>query len=139
MDLERRVVSSARELRSQGGKNTLTGYAAVFNSMSEDPGGFREIIKPGAFDASLASGANVMARAHHDTTQLLGTSAGGTLRLSVGGRGLRYEVDVPGTTAGRDTLELVRRGDIARSSFALYRRAGIPGVPRRMAASCASS
>jgi HK97 family phage prohead protease len=120
MDLERRVISSTIELRSGGGGSTLIGYAAVFNSLSGDLGGFREVIKPGAFDRSLASGTNVMARAEHDSKLLLGTTAARTLRLSVDGRGLRYEVDVPDTTAGRDVLTLVRRGDLAKSSFAFY-------------------
>jgi HK97 family phage prohead protease len=138
MDLERLVVSSALELRSQGGRNTLTGYAAVFNSMSEDLGGFREISKPGAFDASLASGANVMARAHrHDAA--LGHHRGRHAAVVRGRARPALRGGCPRHQAGRDTLELVRRGDIAKSSFALYRRAGIPGVPRRMAASSASS
>jgi HK97 family phage prohead protease len=61
-----------------------------------------------------------MARAHHDTTQLLGTTAAGTLRLSTDSRGLWYEVDIPNTTAGRDVLALVERGDMSKSSFAFF-------------------
>ena len=48
------------ELRSEAdGKITLRGYAAVFNSLSQDLGGFVEIIRPGAFTRTLASGADV--------------------------------------------------------------------------------
>jgi hypothetical protein len=36
-------------------KTTVEGYAAVYNSYSQDLGGFTEIIRPGAFDRCLAS------------------------------------------------------------------------------------
>ena len=42
------------------------------------------------------------------------------LRLWTDQRGLGYEIDVPDTTAGRDILEYVRRGDVRHSSFAFY-------------------
>jgi HK97 family phage prohead protease len=45
------------------------------------------------------------------------------VRLSVDPKGLRYEIDVPNTTAGRDTMEYVKRGDIHESSFAFVTRA----------------
>ena len=56
---ERRFV--AKQLRQKTGsdKPTISGYAAVFNSMSEDLGGFVEVIRPGAFKRSLAEGADV--------------------------------------------------------------------------------
>jgi uncharacterized protein len=118
MDIERRI-SGRVEIRSKaGGGAVLSGYAAVFNSLSEDLGGFRELIKPGAFDRSLSVGHNVVARAEHDSRLLLGSTAARTLRLSADSRGLHYEVDVPDTQAGRDVLTLVRRGDLAKSSFA---------------------
>ncbi len=52
---ERRV---AVELRAGGDQKSprLVGHAAVFNSQSQDLGGFVEIIRPGAFTRSLASG-----------------------------------------------------------------------------------
>jgi phage head maturation protease len=43
----------------------LMGYAATFDSISEDLGGFREIIRPGAFDATLADKPDVSARIQH--------------------------------------------------------------------------
>jgi HK97 family phage prohead protease len=86
--------------------------------MSEDLGGYREIIRPGAFDKALAAGGNVIARTHHDSAHVLGTTKGGTLKVWADERGLAYEVDVPDTGPGRDTLELVKRGDITQSSFA---------------------
>ena len=50
--IERRVLRGA-ELRAAGGRR-IVGYAAVFNSLSEDLGGFREIILPGTFDRAIS-------------------------------------------------------------------------------------
>ena len=41
------------ELRMDGDKPTVVGYGAVFNSMSNDLGGFREFIAPNAFEGRL--------------------------------------------------------------------------------------
>lgn len=96
----------------------LTGYAAVFNRASQNLGGFVEQVDPAAFNKSLADNVPVMARYNHDDNYLLGTSAAGTLTLGVDGTGLRYTVEVPDTTAGRDVLALAARGDLVHSSFA---------------------
>jgi hypothetical protein len=42
------------------------GYAAVFNKPSHDLGGFREVIKPGAFKRTLADSAHVVALNNHN-------------------------------------------------------------------------
>ena len=96
-----------------GGK--IAGYAAMFNTLSQDLGGFKERIAPGAFDNVLED--DVRAVFNHDPSLLLGRSTAGTLRLSVDGTGLNYEVDLPDTTLARDLSELMSRGDISQSSF----------------------
>lgn len=107
------------ELREGGkGLGVLTGYAAVFNRDSQNLGGFVEQVDPAAFNKSLADGLPVMARGNHDDGALLGTTWAGTLRLEVDGTGLRYEVDLPDTSAGRDYRTLAERGDLKWSSFA---------------------
>ena len=117
-DIERRHLSEGLQLRAlKGGGKTLTGYAAVFNSLSEDLGGFREIIRPGAFDRALRDRQDVRALVNHDSGQILGRTTSGTLRLFKDSRGLRYEVDLPDTTAARDVAESIKRGDITGSSF----------------------
>jgi phage head maturation protease len=50
----------------QGKATRLSGYAAVYNSDREDPGGFTEQIAPGAFDAVLASGQDVRCLVNYD-------------------------------------------------------------------------
>lgn len=97
--------------------NTLFGYAAVYNSLSGDLGGFREMLKPGCFDAILASNPDVRGLKNHDTDGILGRTASGTMTLSVDDRGLRYEISLPDTQLARDLKVEMKRGDIDGSSF----------------------
>src|SRR5581483_7296136 len=100
----------------------IVGYAALFNTLSEPMieskgRSFREIIRPGAFARSLVERRAVFAYLQHKPTAVLGSLENGTLRLTEDQRGLRYEIDPPDTQDGRDTLELVRRGDVRGASF----------------------
>lgn len=118
-DIELRTLPGRVELRaSSKGIGTLTGYASVFNKLSQNLGGFVERVAPEAFNKSLADGVPVFARFNHEDNFLLGTSEAETLRLSVDGTGLHYEVDLPDTQAGRDVKVLAERGDLRHSSFA---------------------
>lgn len=97
---------------------TFTGYAAVFDSPSEDLGGFREVIAPGAFAASIRQKKNdVKAFVNHDWGRLLATRAAKTLSLAEDGYGLRAEMKLPDTQDGRDIATLTARGDIHAMSF----------------------
>lgn len=117
MEIERRALSEAVELRATlGAPSTLAGYAALFDQVSEDLGGFREVLRPGCFDGLLEG--DVLCRAEHDSSMLLGRTTSGTLRLRLDAKGLRYEVDLPETSAGRDVAALAGRGDLRGSSFA---------------------
>lgn len=98
-------------------KKKMTGYAAVFDTLSEDLGGFREVIKPGAFDRALREKHDVRALVNHDANLILGRTAAGTLALAIDERGLQVSIDVPDTTAGRDALVSVERGDVTGMSF----------------------
>ena len=102
------------ELKAVEGR-TVEGYASVFNSMSEDLGGFREIILPGAFSEVLDN--DVRALYNHDSNYLLARTASGTLELKEDDKGLYYRFEMPNTTYGNDMLELFRRGDLSQSSF----------------------
>lgn len=116
-DLERRFTVCRVELRAGSEKRTFGGYAAKFNTESKNLGGFIEKIDPGFFNKSRGDGwPDVIARYNHDDNMLLGTTAAGTLRVSVDDVGLVYEVDPP--QSREDVFELVQRGDVAKSSFA---------------------
>ena len=98
--------------------NRLVGYAAVFNSLSADLGGFKERIAAGAFRSSLTSGTDVRALVDHDASKLLGRTGNGTLRLFEDAVGLRVEIDLPeGVSYADDIRALVNRGDIRGMSF----------------------
>ncbi|MEU7293337.1 HK97 family phage prohead protease [Streptomyces exfoliatus] len=114
---ERRFTRGLVEVRAVGDSRTIGGYAAKFNRLSQNLGGFVERLDPGFFAKSEGDGwPDTMARYNHDDNRLLGTTEAETLRLLVDGTGLDYSVDVPASR--EDVLELVRRGDVRRSSFA---------------------
>ena len=113
---EKRFFEIESRITQKKGKDVVVGHAAVFNSLSEDLGGFREKIMPGAFDDVLDN--DVRAYFNHDPNFILGRVSAGTLRLGVDEKGLRYELDIPNTTAGRDLKENMRLGNISQSSFA---------------------
>ena len=105
-----------RTEKRDDGSTTITGHAAVFNQMSSDLGGFREIIAPNAFENVLTD--DVRALVNHDPNLLLARTTSGTLNLSQTNEGLQYSFDVPDTTYGRDLIISMERGDITQSSFA---------------------
>lgn len=116
-DIERRSTPLAVELRSSMGGRALGGYAAVFNSPSRDLGGFVEIVTRSAFSKSQADGwPGVLCRADH--YDVVGSTRGNTLQLSLDSIGLDYTCDVAMTRAGDDLLTLARRNDLSGSSFA---------------------
>ena len=93
----------------------LAGYAAVFGQETRISC-FTEVIRPGAFKASLA-GRDILALIDHDPSRLMGRTKAGILRLQEDERGLRFEIDVPDTQEGRDVLTLAERGDLGGMSI----------------------
>ncbi|MCX7208179.1 MAG: HK97 family phage prohead protease [Proteobacteria bacterium] len=123
--MERRVQETGKlELRKQKRSDdetsesqiTIRGYAAVFNKLSFNLGGFREQIAPGAFDGVMND--DVRALFNHDPNFVLGRLCSGTLRLGQDATGLWYEVDLPDTQVAEDLAESIGRGDVTQSSFA---------------------
>jgi HK97 family phage prohead protease len=60
--------------KAQNGRSsnyTLQGHAAVFNSLSDDLGGFRELIEPGAFRVALRGNPDVRFLVNHDSNRVL--------------------------------------------------------------------
>ena len=96
----------------------VRGYAAVFDSLSEDLGGFKETINKRAFDNVMND--DVVALLNHDNNIVFGRTSSGTLKLSVDERGLVSEIKMPNTTIANDTITLMERGDISKMSFGFY-------------------
>ena len=113
---ERRTYEIDFEVRSDEGQSPkIVGYAAVFDSKSEDLGGFREIIKPGAFKNALND--DVRALFNHDPNYVLGRNKAGTLSLAEDERGLKIVIDPPDTSWASDLKKSMSRGDINQMSF----------------------
>lgn len=109
---------AAIEVRAKG--RTLEGHAALFGVETRiaDPkrGAFRETIRAGAFAGSIRS-RDVLALRDHDPARLLARTRSGTLRLSEDSTGLQFEIALPDTSEGRDTLALAERRDLGGMSF----------------------
>ncbi len=122
------------QVRAGEDRRTIGGYAAKFDKMSQNLGGFKERIAPGFFNYSRSQGwPGVVARYNHDDNMLLGTTGAQTLRLDVDNVGLSYDVDLPNARA--DVHELPQRGDVRQSSFAFLADEDewdtVDGFPRR--------
>jgi HK97 family phage prohead protease len=110
------------EIRAASDGLNFRGYAAVFDSPSDDLGGFRETIEPGAFTKTLADRTQskrnpVKMFLNHDWDVVLASTYGGTLRLSEDERGLFVDADLPDNEWGRPVRDAVMRGDISSMSF----------------------
>lgn len=117
----REVRMHAGEVRAspadmENGELRFDGYAAMFNSWSQNLGGFREQIAPGAFSKAIVSD-DVRALYNHDPNYVLGRNKAGTLTLSEDDKGLHFDVRAPDTGWARDLHESVKRGDVNQCSF----------------------
>jgi len=101
---------------SEGEKNFISGYASVYDQPT-DKLFFREVVKPGAFTRALQEKQDVRALFNHDPSAILGRSTAGTLSLSEDKKGLKFRVEMPDTTYGRDVMTSIKRGDISQCSF----------------------
>jgi uncharacterized protein len=118
--LERRMFAAQIRADRADQKSKMVGYAAVFDSPSEDLGGFTETIAPGAFTRALQENQDVRALKNHNPDYVLGRTKAGTLRLSQDDNGLKIECDMPDTTYARDLMTSLDRGDIDQMSFGFY-------------------
>jgi HK97 family phage prohead protease len=118
MKIERRIYKDT-EIRAadNNGAKTLVGYAAVFNSLSEELWGFKEKIERGAFKRSIDEGADVRALFNHDPNYVLGRTISKTLTLSEDERGLKVEITPPSVQWAKDLVETISRGDVSQMSF----------------------
>ena len=106
-----------RLLDTPSGKE-LSWFPAVFNSLSQDLGGFRETLKPSVFNRTLNNGADVRALFNHDPNFVIGRNTAGTLDLKTTHKGLRATASPPDTGWWNDLEVSIKRGDINAGSFA---------------------
>jgi uncharacterized protein len=115
--IETRVNATDFEVRETPDGMVFEGYASVFNSRSENLGGFTEFVAPGAFTRSLKSRNDVKLLWNHDAGSVLGSTRAKTMTLTEDARGLKVSATLPNTQLGRDTAELIRTGIIDSMSF----------------------
>ena len=122
---DRRCAPTEFEVRARKGDSggvVVEGHAAVFNRLSQNLGGFVEMIDSAAFDRTLGDNPDVRALINHDPSMLLGRTRSGTLRVSKDSTGLAYEIDMPDRQDARDRVACMERRDLTHSSFGFYVR-----------------
>lgn len=119
----RRVAMAPELVKRDGSLPLIRGYAAVYYDQNDPGSEYRlwsdtvERIKHGAFDRAARED-DVRGLFNHDENQVLGRTKSKTMRLTVDGRGLQYEITPPDTQAARDAVTVLERGDVDGSSFA---------------------
>ena len=117
MEIETRTFDVSIEIeKREEGAASIVGHAAVFNTLSENLGGFRERIAPGAFTESIQAD-DVRALFNHDPNFVLGRNKAGTLDLTEDDQGLAIRISPPDTTFARDLMVSMGRRDITQMSF----------------------
>lgn len=107
--------------RAEGDSRRVEGLAVVFDSWSEDLGGFREKIDRGALDGVIARSDVFALLDHRRERGILGRCKRGdqvSLQLEVRDDGLHYAFEAPETALGNEVLSCLERGEIDGSSFA---------------------
>lgn len=118
MEIERRAWPGVVSLRAaeEGGPRRIVQRAVPFGELSEDMGGWLEVIEPGAFDI----GGDVRALWQHNAAQVLGRTTAGTLVLREDETGIYSEALPPDTAWARDAMVSIERGDVTGSSFGFF-------------------
>lgn len=114
-NIEEEVVDNVEEEEIE--ERIIEGYAIVFNELSEDLGGFREMIMPEAVNEELINNSDIYYLFNHcdNSTPLARSNHGnGSLELTIDNKGLKYRFNCINT----EFYELVKRGDLDKSSFA---------------------
>lgn len=108
-----------------GKRIVAAGVAMRYQAKSKPIGGrFREQFHAGAFTKTLQEQKVMSHNEHHGP--YLASTGNGSLRTFDSPAELRYEIDLPDTSAGRDAAVLLERGDIRGSSI------GFRAIPSRV-------
>ena len=117
--IETRLLCHDIEVRQDDGDDKtihITGRAAPFDKLSQDLGGFKEKIEPGAF-ANAIKRSDVVGLFNHNPDHLLARQSAKTLRLHESELGLEFEMDLPDTQLARDVATNIRAKNITGNSF----------------------
>ncbi len=100
---------------SDGESKKLRGYAARFGEIT-DLYWFEEEILPGAFRNAIVRD-DIRALIDHNPSLIIGRNKANTLKLIEDEKGLLDIIDPPDTSAGKDIVTSVERGDVTGQSF----------------------
>lgn len=118
--MKREALNFAVQIRSitgtDGALRKIAGTPAVYGQLSEDLGGFREMIAPGAFTKTLQE-RDVKSFWNHNSDYVIGSSKSGTLSMRDDVGGLYFEATPPDTSWARDAMVSIDRGDVDQMSF----------------------
>ena len=99
---------------TQDGAMKISGYAIVFNEISQDMG-FYEYVLPSALDGIDLS--DILLLYNHNYENILARASSDNLRIKVDKKGLFFSATLPDTTLGRDTYEQVKNRNLKGCSF----------------------
>ncbi|MEO7260262.1 MAG: HK97 family phage prohead protease [Jatrophihabitantaceae bacterium] len=109
-----------RAANDKTGKLHFSGRAVVYGQMSDDLGGWQEIVQPGAGTRTLAAKPDCRFLINHDPNLLLARTLSGTATLAEVDEGVDVEADMADVTYARDLAVLLERGDISQMSFGFW-------------------
>lgn len=115
---ERLVLVDDLELRSgEGSDPVITGHPLLYGKWSDDLGGFRERILPGAASKTIREG-DIRVLFNHDPNFVIGRTKSGTAEFTEQVQGVAMRATPPATTWATDLITTMRRGDVDQMSFA---------------------
>ncbi len=103
------------ETREEGEKRYITGIIP-YDSLSENMGGYREVIRRGAFSKTIQE-ADIRCLWNHNTQYVCGRNKSGTLFIEERDAGLCFECILPDTTWAEDLYRSIARRDVTGISF----------------------
>lgn len=112
-DVETRVAEISAIERAENGAMVVEGTAIVFDQIT-DIGPFRERVQRDAFDDVLNDDVRFLV---NHTGLPLARTTNGTLQLRKSDVGIHIRAELADTPTGRETYELIKRGDINQMSF----------------------
>lgn len=121
---ERRVfpLTGAKIERAEDktGRLRFRGRAWVYGQLSEDMGGWQEVIEAGAATRTLAGRPDVRFLINHDANRLLARTTSGTLTLTEDDEGGLVDSEMADVSYARDLAALLERGDMTQMSFGFW-------------------
>lgn len=108
------------EIRTIEDSRKIEGVSIVFNALSNDLGGFRELIIPEAVEGVIEQSDIFFLYNHTSDRGFLARSkfGNGSLKTDVREDGVYFSFDAPKTALGDEVLEYLKRGDVNQCSFA---------------------